>query len=311
MARAHAPFSTEPVSVTNSARSGPFIAGDLVQLTDPKGRMHTITLVPGKSFHSHRGALEHDELIGLAQGSVISNSGSTEYLALRPLLDDFVLSMPRGAAVIYPKDSARIIGLAGLGPGMSVAEAGVGSGALTCSLLRAVGDSGQVHSFERRADFAEVATRNVATWFGGLPTCWRLTVGDLEDNLNVTGLDAVVLDMLAPWDCLPMAAAALEPGGVLVGYVATATQLSKLVETMRLSGDWTEPRAEESLVRTWHLDGLSVRPDHRMSGHTGFLVAARRLAPGALMPIRRRRPAPGAYGSDYTGPGSTSDHDAP
>ena len=114
--------------------------------------------------------------------------------------------------------------------------------------------------------------------------------------------DAVVLDMLAPWDTLPIVAEALEPGGVLACYVATATQLSKLVETMRLTGHWTEPRAEESLLRTWHLDGLSVRPDHRMSGHTGFLVAARRLAPGAVMPIRRRRPAPGAYGEDYSGP---------
>ncbi len=302
MARAHEPFSTEPVSVTNSARSGPFVAGDLVQLTDPKGRMHTITLTPGKSFHSHRGAIEHDVIIGLAQGSVVANSGSTDYLVFRPLLDDFVLSMPRGAAVIYPKDSARIVGLTGLGPGMKVAEAGVGSGALTCSLLRAVGDTGRVLSFERRADFAEVATRNVATWFGGLPTCWELIVGDLEANLTATGLDAVVLDMLAPWETLPVVAEALEPGGVLACYVATATQLSKLVETMRLTGHWTEPRAEESLLRTWHLDGLSVRPDHRMSGHTGFLVAARRLAPGAVMPIRRRRPAPGAYGEDYSGP---------
>lgn len=307
MARAHPPFSTEPVSVTNSARCGPFASGDLVQLTDPKGRMHTITLTPGKSFHSHRGAIEHDDLIGLAQGSVVTNSGSTEYLALRPLLDDFVLSMPRGAAVIYPKDAARIIGLAGLGPRMQVAEAGVGSGALTCSLLRAVGDAGSVHSFERRADFAEVATRNVATWFGGLPTCWRLTVGDLAEHLLETGLDAVVLDMLAPWECLPAAALALEPGGVLVCYVATTTQLSKIVETLRSTGDWTEPRAEESLVRTWHLDGLSVRPDHRMSGHTGFLVTARRLAPGAVLPIRRRRPAPGAYGHDYTGPGAIAE----
>jgi tRNA (adenine57-N1/adenine58-N1)-methyltransferase len=264
--------------------------------------MHTITLTPGKSFHSHRGAIEHDVIIGLAQGSVVTNSGSTDYLVLRPLLDDFVLSMPRGAAVIYPKDSARIVGLTGLGPGMKVAEAGVGSGALTCSLLRAVGDTGRVLSFERRADFAEVATRNVATWFGGLPTCWELIVGDLEANLAATGLDAVVLDMLAPWDTLPIVAEALEPGGVLACYVATATQLSKLVETMRLTGHWTEPRAEESLLRTWHLDGLSVRPDHRMSGHTGFLVAARRLAPGAVMPIRRRRPAPGAYGEDYSGP---------
>ncbi|MDD2859018.1 MAG: tRNA (adenine-N1)-methyltransferase [Candidatus Nanopelagicales bacterium] len=285
-------------------RKGPFREGDLVQLTDPKGKLHTLTLTPGKVFHTHRGGLAHDDLIGLESGSVITASGGSAYLALRPLLDDFVLSMPRGAAVVYPKDAARIVGLMNLHPGSRIAEAGVGSGALTCSLLKAVGSTGRVFSFERREEFAKVAEGNVETWFGQRPEQWTLTLGDLTDALQERELDAVVLDMLAPWECLETVAAALCPGGVLVGYVATTTQLSKLVETLRLSGHWTEPRAEETMLRTWHLDGLSVRPDHRMNGHTGFLVSTRRLAPGAVLPPRRRRPAPGAYGEDYSGPGA-------
>ena len=289
---------------TAQRRRGPFVIGDLVQLTDPKGRMHTITLEAGKVFHTHRGQLPHDDLIGRPEGSVVTSTNTTSYLALRPLLDDFVLSMPRGAAVIYPKDAARIVGLTNLGPGARVAEAGVGSGALTCSLLRAVGDEGHVYSFERRPEFAAVAEGNVERWFGGRPASWTLTVGDLVESLDLVDLDAVILDMLAPWECVDAIAAALAPGGVMVGYLATTTQLSRLVETLRVSGDWTEPRAEESLMRTWHLEGLSVRPDHRMNGHTGFLVTSRRMAPGAVMPARRRRPAPGAYGEDYTGPGA-------
>ncbi len=288
-------------------RRGVFAFGDLVQLTDAKGKLYTITLIEGKSFHTHRGAIDHDAIVGLPQGSVLMGSGGTAFLALKPLLDDFVLSMPRGAAVIYPKDSARIVGLAGLGPGSRVAEAGVGSGALTCSLLRAVGPTGHVTSYERREEFAAVARKNVDRWFGTIPEHWSLTLGDLADSLAERELDAVILDMLAPWECLAAVAASLAPGGVIVGYVATTTQMSKLVEFMRVSGDWTEPRAEESLIRTWHLDGLAVRPDHRMIGHSGFLVAARRLAPGAVLPTRRRRPAPGAYGEDYSGPGAATE----
>jgi tRNA (adenine57-N1/adenine58-N1)-methyltransferase len=278
--------------------------GELVQLTDPRGKMHTITLEEGREFHTHRGRLPHDDLIGHPEGSVVISTNGTPYLALRPILDDFVLAMPRGAQVIYPKDAARIVGLANLGPGARVAEAGVGSGALTCSLIRAVGDEGHVHSYERRADFAEIAATNVTRWFGVRPASWALTVGDLVEQLHETDLDAMVLDMLAPWECIDAVGAALAPGGILVGYVATTTQLSVLVESLRAAGGWTEPRAEESLMRTWHLEGLSVRPDHRMNGHTGFLVTTRRLSPGTVLPPKRRRPAPGAYGSDYTGPGS-------
>ena len=290
------------MGIADSRRRGPFQVGDLVQLTDPRRKMHTITLVEGAAYHTHRGALPHDEIIGRPEGIVVTSSNGTAFLALRPILDDFVLSMPRGAQVIYPKDAARIIGLANIGAGARVAEAGVGSGALTCSLLRAVGDQGSVVSYERRPEFAEVAERNVAVWFGDRPVNWTLRLGDMAHDLAERDLDAVILDMLAPWECLGSAAAALAPGGVLIGYVATTTQLSRLVESLRVTGDWTEPRAEETLLRTWHLDGLAVRPDHRMNGHTAFLVTTRRLAPGTVLPPRRRRPAPGAYGDDYGGP---------
>ena len=289
-------------SIAGSRRHGPLVPGDLVQLTDPRGTMNTITLREGGEFHTHRGRIPHADLIGAPEGTVVTSSNGTGYLAVRPILDDFVLSMPRGAQVIYPKDAARIVGLANLGPGARVAEAGVGSGALTCSLLRAVGDEGRVYSYERRPEFAEVAEGNVEKWFGHRPDSWELVLGDLTTALDQRDLDAVVLDMLAPWECVDAVGAALAPGGVLIGYVATTTQLSRLVETLRVAGGWMEPRAEESLMRTWHLEGLAVRPDHRMNGHTAFLVSTRRLAPGTVLPARRRRPAPGAYGADYDGP---------
>jgi len=270
-----------------------FLAGDLVQLTDAKGRMHTITLEPGRVFHTHRGQLAHDSLIGSAEGTV-HNIG-LDYVALRPNLDDFVLSMPRGAAVIYPKDAARIVGLTSLGPGSRVLEAGAGSGALTCFLLRAVGEHGQVISYERRAEFADVATGNVQTWFGSVPDHWLLRRTELVLDGDLRDLDAVILDMVNPWDYLSLADAALRPGGSFLGYVTTTTQLSNLVESMRAQGRWSEPRAEETLMRTWHLNGLAVRPDHRMIGHTAFLVTARHLAPGVTAVRRRERPAPGAH----------------
>lgn len=280
---------------------GSFAAGDLAQLTDPKGRINTITLAADGVFHGHRGSIPHADIIGSPEGIVVTSTGGTSYLVLRPLLLDFVLGMPRGAAVIYPKDAARIVSLAGLQQGSAVLEAGAGSGALTCHLVSAVGPSGQVVSFERRADFAAIARRNVDRWFRAEPANWRLHEGDLGHAQiePAAGFDAVVLDMLAPWECLDVVEAALRPGGVLVAYVATTTQLSRIAETLRERGVWTEPRAEESMVRTWHLEGLAVRPDHRMVAHTGFLLTARRLAPGTVLPVRRTRPAKGAYGEDW------------
>ena len=275
------------------ARRGPFQPGDRVQLTDPKGRMHTITLEPGKSFHTHRGALEHDALIGLPEGSVVTSTGGTAYLALRPLLADYVLSMPRGAQVIYPKDAAQIVTLGDIFPGAKVLEAGAGSGALTCSLLRAVGSAGEVHSYEVRPDFAEIARHNVEGFFGGPHPAWHLHAGDVASSRE-SGFDRIILDMLTPWEVLDLVERALVPGGVFIGYVATTPQLSELVEALRQRGGFTEPRAWESLVRDWHADGLAVRPDHRMIGHTAFLVSARRLAPGVTAPPRRRKPSKGS-----------------
>jgi tRNA (adenine57-N1/adenine58-N1)-methyltransferase len=226
---------------------------------------------------------------------------------MRPQLDDYVLGMPRGAAIVYPKDAARIVTLADVGDGSSVIEAGAGSGALTCFLVRAAGSHGRVLSIEARADFADIATENVRRWFGGTPRTWSLQVGTFQDcarHVAAESVNAVVLDLLAPWECLSAADHVLVSGGSLVVYVATTTQMSRLVEDIRMSRRWVEPRAEELLLRTWHLDGLSVRPDHRMNGHTGFVVSTRRMAPHSAPPRRHRRPAPGAYGSDYPGPGA-------
>ena len=287
---------------------GPLRAGEWVRLTDSKGRRHNICLEAGRRFFSNRGHFEHDELIGREEGFTVTSSAGGEYLVFRPLLSEFVVSMPRGAAVVYPKDAAQIVALADIFPGANVVEAGVGSGALTCSLLRAVGPFGTVTSYERREEFAEVARQNVRQFFGApggtTHPAWRLTVGDLAEALPASGdrADRVILDMLAPWECLDATADALRPGGIVCAYVATTTQLSRFVETVRVHGGFTEPQAWESLVRDWHVEGLAVRPGHKMIGHTAFLVTARRMAPGERPPLKRRRPAPGAYGPDYTGP---------
>ncbi|OCG73097.1 tRNA (adenine-N1)-methyltransferase [Microbacterium sediminis] len=281
---------------------GPFRYGDRVQLTGPKGRMHTITLKEGGELHTHHGVLRHAQLVGQPDGSVVENSAGHEYLALRPLLRDFVMSMPRGAAIVYPKDSAAIVAQADIFPGAVVVEAGVGSGALSLSLLRAVGPEGRLISFERRMEFAEVALANVETFFGELPPYWEVREGDLADELPKAvepgSVDRVVLDMLAPWEVLPAVSDALTPGGVVICYVATATQLSRVAEFIRGLGAFTEPDANETMVRGWHVDGLAVRPDHRMVAHTGFLISARKLAPGAIPPEVKRRASKRSYGDE-------------
>ncbi|MFN3338822.1 MAG: tRNA (adenine-N1)-methyltransferase [Dietzia sp.] len=273
-------------------RSGPFVIGDRVQLTDTKGRKYTVVLVEGAEFFTHHGAVRHDDLIGTPEGSIVRSSGDADYLALRPLLTDYVLSMPRGAQVIYPKDAAQIVHEGDVFPGARVLEAGAGSGALTCSLLRAVGPGGRVLSYEIREDHAEHAERNVRTFYGEHPDNWDLRIADLaETSVEALGgqVDRVVLDMLAPWECLPTVSEVLVPGGVLVVYVATTTQMSDVVEALRRQECWTEPRAWESINRGWHVVGLAVRPEHRIQGHTAFLITARRLAEGvtALKPRRR------------------------
>jgi tRNA (adenine57-N1/adenine58-N1)-methyltransferase catalytic subunit len=337
-------------------RRGPFAPGDQVQLTDEKGRTHRLILAAGRSFHTHRGSIAHDDVIGLEEGSVVRASGGTPYVALRPLLADYTVSMSRGATVVYPKDAAQIIGLADVFPGARVLEAGAGSGALSCWLLRAVGEEGTLVSYERRADFAAVARANVEGYFGGSHPAWRLVPGDLPadgvpgdlpaagvpgdlpaagvpGDLPAAGVpgdlpadsvrsdlpadsqrperpgepapdpppryfDRIVFDMLAPWEHVAGAADWLVPGGLICCYVATTTQLSRVVEALRQHGGFTEPAAWESVHRGWHVEGLAVRPEHRMVGHTGFLVTARRLAPGVTAPPRRRRPAKGAHPED-------------
>jgi tRNA (adenine57-N1/adenine58-N1)-methyltransferase len=302
-----------------------------VQLTDPKGRMHQIILSAGGTFHTHRGSLAHDDLIGSPEGFVVTASSGTAYVALRPLLADFTLAMKRGATIVYPKDAAQILAYADVFPGARVLEAGAGSGALSCWLLRAIGPDGELVSFEARPDFAEIARENVRKYFGEVPPWWRLVTGELSARValdpalrtgavysrlhpdseedgeaptvppqtvppkNAGTFDRVILDMLAPWENVDRAARALIPGGLICCYVATTTQLSRVVEDLRAHGAFFEPAAWETLNRGWHLDGLAVRPDHRMIAHTGFLVTARRLADGVIAPARRRRPSKGAH----------------
>ncbi|MGB7867197.1 MAG: tRNA (adenine-N1)-methyltransferase [Mycobacterium sp.] len=276
--------------------TGPFAVGDRVQLTDAKGRHYTMLLSPGGEFHTHRGAIAHDAVIGQPEGSVVKSTNGDPFLVLRPLLVDYVMSMPRGAQLIYPKDAAQIVHEGDIFPGARVLEAGAGSGALTCSLLRAVGPHGRVISYEVRADHAEHARRNVETFFGGVPDNWGLVLNDVAEagadaELADGSVDRVVLDMLAPWEVVDTVARVLVAGGVLTVYLATVTQLSKTVEALRDQQCWTEPRSWETLQRGWNVVGLAVRPQHNMRGHTGFLVSARRLAPGTVTPtpLRRKR----------------------
>ena len=299
----------DPAEPRSGVRIGPFQAGERITLTDPKGRRHSIVLAPGGRFHTTKGAVEHDELIDRPEGRVVHAAGGTAFLAFRPLLNEFTVTMPRGAAVVYPKDAAQILMAADIFPGARVLEAGAGSGALTCSLLRAITEAGRLISVERREDFAAIARRNVENFFAGPHPAWELRVAELQDVLPLSSskdqdasVDRVILDLLRPWDFLEPLADALQPGGVLLAYVATTTQLARTVETIRVHGGFTEPEASETLVRGWHAEGLAVRPRHDMVGHTGFLITARRLAPGVTAPLRKRRPAPGAYGDDYSGP---------
>ncbi|MCA0306871.1 MAG: tRNA (adenine-N1)-methyltransferase [Actinobacteria bacterium] len=286
----------------SGVRTGPLAAGERVTLSDPKGRRHSVLLVPGGVFHTTKGGISHDDLIGMPEGSVVMSAGGVAYLAFRALLEEFTVTMPRGATVVYPKDAAHILVQTDIFPGARVLEAGAGSGALSIFLLRAIGTTGRLYSYERRPDFAAIAKKNVTAFFGAEHPAWTLRIGDLVTDLRPEPVDRVVLDMLAPWECVDAVARVLEPGGLLCCYVATTTQLGRTMDTLRAHGGFTEPDAREYSAREWHAEGLAIRPGHGTSGHTGFLVFSRRLAPGVVAPLRRRRPAPGAYGPDYSGP---------
>ena len=265
-----------------AGRRGPFRYGERVQVTDSKGSRSTFLLDPRGCFQSRRGGFRHRDVVGLDEGTVLTTETGHELLLLRPLLADYVLSMPRGAQVVYPKDSGQVVAMGDIFPGATVLEAGVGSGALTMSLLSAIGESGRLLSIERRDDFARIAASNVDSWFEGHHPAWELRTGDFAEVTANHVADASVDRVLVP-------------GGLLLAYAATTPQLSRTVEALRRCGLFTEPESWESMVRTWNVDGLSVRPDHRMVAHTGFLLTARRLAAGSRPLTRKRPPARGAY----------------
>lgn len=263
-------------------RHGPFMYGERVQLTDYKNRMYTFELINKGHFTCNRGTIKHEQIVGKEEGSVITSIEGKDFLALRPQLCDYVLSMPRGATIVYPKDAAMIVQMGDIFPGAKVLEAGVGSGALSISLLSAIGESGKLISFERREDFAQIAKANVDLWFGAAHPAWEIKIGEFSDsvyeNIEKHSFDRVVLDMLDPWENLQAVHYALRPGGTFISYVATASQMSRLDEAMKQSGMFTKIYPFECFVRPWHLDGLAVRPEHSMIGHTGFIVTARTLA---------------------------------
>jgi tRNA (adenine57-N1/adenine58-N1)-methyltransferase len=262
--------------------TGELSAGERVLLIDSRDRRYLVTLATGKQFHSHSGTLDHDALIGLPEGSLVRTSGGSKLTVYRPTLADFVLKMPRGAQVVYPKDVALILVYADVFPGATVVEAGSGSGSLTLALSRAVGEHGRVVSYELREDHHEQAARNVASWyegFGGKPENVELRVGDVFADIEEELIaDRMVLDLPEPWHAIGTTTGNLRPGGILCCYLPTIPQVSTLVETMRRGG-FGRIETMESLVRTWNVDGQSVRPDHRMVAHTGFLVTGRKLAP--------------------------------
>ena len=291
-------------------KRGALSAGEKVQFTDRKGRKITEQLVAGGVTQTGHGIILHDDVIGMSEGSIVitvhakredqinrafpdkdSNKpwkgtraiGGWEFCVMRPRLADYVLSMPRGAQIMYPKDIAQVIQLGDIRSGMHVLESGAGSGVMSLNLLDAVGENGQLTTIELRPDFARIAEANAILYYGEKPTWWDLRTGDFDAvalSLPEHGFDRIMLDMLDPWNRLEQAYRVIAPGGVLVCYVTTTTQMSRLAEALRIAGCWTEPDIQETLERSWKSQGLAVRPDHQMIGHTGFLVVTRAMAQG-------------------------------
>ncbi|MDF7641606.1 tRNA (adenine-N1)-methyltransferase [Bifidobacterium sp. ESL0784] len=314
------------------SRRGALQAGEKVQFTDRKGKKITDQLVVGGSTQTDHGIILHDDVIGSSEGVIITTvtskrevqvSGDTpghdkpkpwkaaraiggwDYAVMRPRLADYVLSMPRGAQIMYPKDIAQVIQLGDIRSGLNVLESGAGSGAMSLNLLDAVGESGHLTTIEMRPEFAKIAEANATLYYGKRPQWWDLLTGDFDsvagklaekiqslsssdsnggDDLNSNyasqPFDRIVLDMLDPWNRLEEAYRVIAPGGVLIAYITTTTQMSRFCEALREAGCWTEPEVQETFERTWKAQGLAVRPDHQMIGHTGFLVVTRAMADG-------------------------------
>ena len=281
-------------------RHGPLHTGEKVQCTDRRGRMVTVLLQAGAVTQTARGLIRHDDLIGACEGTVARTApagkrsdgragGGWPFVVMRPRLEDYVLSMPRGAQIMYPKDIAQVLSAGDIRSGMRVLESGAGSGALSLHLLDALGASGRLTTVEVRGDFAHIAEGNVIVYFGLKPAWWNLIVGDFDATaaaLPSGGFDRVVLDMLDPWNRLAGVARVIVPGGVLTAYVTTTTQMSRTAEALRSSERWSEPEIIEILERHWKAEGLAVRPEHQMVGHTGFIIVSRAMAPG-FSPLRR------------------------
>ena len=259
----------------------PLRAGERALLIDRRGRRYMVTLKTGGQFHSHQGTVDHDSLIGSPAGAGVTSSGGARMLAFRPTLADYILKMQRGAQVIYPKDLGLIVVYADVFPGASVIEAGTGSGALTLTLARAVGEQGRVVSYESRHDHHERAAQNIEAWYSGVaakPENLELRVGDVFEGVPYGSFDRLVLDLPEPWHAVGTTTTALVAGGIFCSYLPTVPQVQRTVEALR-AGGFAEIQTLEGLVRTWNVDGQSVRPDHRMVAHTGFLITARKLAP--------------------------------
>ncbi|MEA2002596.1 MAG: tRNA (adenine-N1)-methyltransferase, partial [Actinomycetota bacterium] len=251
-----------------------FKPGDACLLFDRKGRRYLIELIPGAQFQHHHGVLPHDEMIGTEEGSTLQSSLGRPLVLLRPRLADFALKMPRGATVIYPKDTGAILVWADIHPGQLVVEAGTGSGALTMALARAVGVSGRVVSFEVREDHAKLARKRITGFFGEIPEQIDLRVGSVEEGLADLRPDRIILDLPEPWHAVPQAASNLGPGGIFCCYVPTVPQVQQARSALEGTGSFLDVMTFEMMMREWTIDGRSVRPNHRMIGHTGFITVA-------------------------------------
>jgi tRNA (adenine57-N1/adenine58-N1)-methyltransferase len=264
--------------------SAPFEPGERVLLIDQRGRRYLFRLSPGEVWHSHGGALRHDLILGSDEGTRVHSASGMWFLCFRPTLADFVLKMPRGAQVVYPKDIGAILVEADVHPGARVLEAGTGSGALTIALTRAVGPEGRVVSYELRPEFHQKAARNVETFFGKTPGHLELREGDVREVV-ATGerFDRVVLDLPEPGPVVDAVAAALDPGTIVCTYVPTTIQIQEVVRSLRAAG-FEQVETFEILRRSWHVGDRSVRPDHRMVAHTGFITVGRRTSGPSVPP---------------------------
>lgn len=252
--------------------------GDPALLIDSKGRHFLLKLESGRNFQFHNGTVPHDELIGAEDGTWVTSSGNARLLLLRPRLADFILRMKRGAQVVYPKDLGPILVYGDIAPGMTVLEAGTGSGALAMGLARAVGPTGKVITVERRDDHAAHARKTLERWFGELPGHVEMRTGDVAEVVVDVRPERIVLDLPEPWHTLGAAAQHQPHGGVFCAYLPTVPQVQTLVEKARESGTFAEIEVKEFIVRDWNVEGRSVRPSHSMVGHTGFLIFMRKVA---------------------------------